>query len=76
MLTYVFNRSCDNRYAGCTELYKKAYGDKWMTGKPMGAAFFNSNYYYFASWKPETWISFCVTVGEDGRLAFDSTFTQ
>ena len=40
-----------------------------MTGKPMGAAFFNSNYYYFGSWKPETWISFCVSVDNDGRYA-------
>ena len=24
---YLYSRSCDNRYAGCTELYKKAYGN-------------------------------------------------
>ena len=32
----------------------------------MGAIFFNSNYYYFSTWRPDTWISFCVSADDDG----------
>ena len=52
--------SCDERYPGCTDYYKRAIGqENWLTGDARGTIFHGA-YSVFPLWKPNVWNTFCV----------------
>merc|ERR1712227_984345 len=59
LLAKVVIIDCDDRYDGCNDYYRAKIGNKYLTGKSFGAAYMDTKYFFFPSWKPNVWNSFC-----------------
>ena len=50
---------CDEKYEGCTSLWKKIFGFAWKRGAPLG--FTTQEFLVLPSWSPRVWNSVCVS---------------
>ena len=43
-------------------------GNQYLTGKSFGASYMDTEYYFFPTWKPNVWISFCSIYNWESKM--------
>ena len=67
-LSAYISMPCDQVFGWCKESYQKEIGLKRRRGRTFGYINDGGPYYFFQSWRPRRWHSFCTTIDSTRRV--------